>query len=108
MFRVLHDYNHHKISNTLGGNLEYLIKLVKWWDTFDGRERNHSLYLKFLEHVISKYETEKFYQQSIDLCLNWIGEHQKEFVYADEMNPKKWYGNNGVGFMDNLTMAGQG
>lgn len=108
MFRILHDYLKGKIKPTNGDNLEYLKFIVKWWDTFDGRERNHGLYLKFLNHVVEKYETEPFYQYSIDYCLNWIGEHQNEFVYSDDMNPKRWYGNNGIGFMDNMTMGGMG
>jgi len=108
MFRVLRDYTRGKISSTPGANSDYLAKLVNWWDRFDGRERNHLLYLKFLNYVVDKYKTEEFYQQSIDWALNWIGTHQLEFVFADEMNPKKWYGNNGVGFMDNLTMGGMG
>jgi len=108
MFRVLHDYKNGKISRQNGENLNYFKSLVKWWDTFDGRERNHDLYLKFLNYIVDKYSNVEFYQFSIDFCLNWIGEHSREFVYSDDMNPKRWYGNNGVGFMDNLTMAGMG
>jgi hypothetical protein len=108
MFRVLHDFQRNKISSTPGANLDYLSNLVKWWDRFDGRERNHSLYLNFLNYIVDRYNQEKFYEKSIDWGLNWIGTHADEFVFADEMNPKKWYGNNGVGFMDNLTFGGMG
>jgi hypothetical protein len=106
LFRVLKDYQRGSIRPT--GNDKYLKFLVGFWAEFDGRERNHDLYKKFLEWMVSQYATEPFYKQSIDWCLNWIGEHQSEFVYSDSMNPKNWYGNNGVGFVDNLCMGGMG
>ena len=106
MFRVLHDYTRGKINPDR--NHQYLKFLVDWWDVFDGRERNHELYKKFLDHIVKKYTEEPFYTRSIDFCLNWIGEHQDQFVYADEMNPKKWYGNCGIGLVDNMTMGGLG
>lgn len=106
MFRVLKDYERGSISKA--GNLEYLKFLVRFWETFEGRERNYDLYVKFLQHIIQKYETEPFYTQSIDWVLNWIGEHKEQFVYADDMNPKRWYASAGIGFADNLTMGGRG
>jgi hypothetical protein len=108
LFRILHDFTHNSISSTPGENIDYLKKIVKWWDIFDGRERNHDLYKKFLDHVIEKYKTEEFYQKSIDWVLNEIGKRIETFVYSDEMNPKNWYGNNGVGFADNMTRGGRG
>jgi hypothetical protein len=108
LFRVLHDYTRGMISNEPGMNMEYVKFIVNWWDIFDGRERNHEIYKRFLDYIVDKYFTSAFYTNSIDFCLNWVGEHQNEFVYSDDMNPKKWYGNCGVGFVDNLTMAGQG
>lgn len=108
LFRVLHDYTRGKISNVPGKNSDYLKFIVNWWDIFDGRERNHELYKRFLDHIVEKYATEKFYQNSIDFCLNWIGMRQADFIYSDDMNPKKWYGNCGVGLVDNLTMGGNG
>ena len=108
LFRILHDYTRGLISAEPGKNYDYIKFIVKWWDTFDCRERNHALYKSFLDHIVARYFDTGFYTQSIDFCLNWVGEHQSEFVYADEMNPKKWYGNNGVGFIDNITQAGEG
>jgi len=108
MFRILHDYSRGKISETPGGNYDYLKFIINWWDTFDGRERNHDVYLKFLNHILEKYKTVDFYTRSVDWALNWIGSHQMEFVYSDDMNPKKWYGNCGNGFIDNMTMGGLG
>lgn len=108
MFRILHDYTRGQVSESPGGNLTYFKFLCNWWDIFDGRERNHELYRKFLDFLIEKYETEKFYQESIDWILNWIGLHQAEFIFSDDMNPKKWYGNNGVGLVDNITAGGMG
>lgn len=92
LFRIIRDYMKGKIRKT--DNLEYMKSLIQWWDAFDGRERNHALYMKFLNHIAEKYETESFYRESIDFCLNWVGEHKAQFVYSDDMNPKKWYGNN--------------
>ena len=108
LFRILHDYTRGKISAEPGQNLEYIKFLVSWWDCYDGRERNHEIYRKFLDHIVEKYSSVDFYTKSIDFCLNWVGEHQIDFVYSDDMNPKKWYGNCGVGFVDDLTMGGQG
>lgn len=106
LFRILHDYTRGQVKPT--NNLTELKFIVNWWNSFDGRERNKSLYLKFLNHIIEKYDTDPFYRKSVDFCLNWIGEHQADFVYSDDMNPKKWYGNCGVGFVDNLTAGGMG
>lgn len=108
LFRILHDYSRGKISGEPGANLDYITFLVNWWDTFDGRERNHGLYKQFLEHIVMQYSIEPFYQRSIDFCLNWVGNHQCEFIYSDDMNPKKWYGNCGVGVADNMCMGGFG
>jgi hypothetical protein len=108
LFKILKDSQKGKISQLNGQNLEYLKFIVGWWDAFDGRERNHDVYKKFLDYIVRKYETDEFYQFSIDYCLNWVKYNHYKFVYADEMNPKKWYGNCGVGLMDNVTMGGQG
>lgn len=108
LFRVLHDYTRGQISAEPGANHEYIKFLVKWWDTFDGRERNHEVYKRFLDYMVDQYFVSGFHTKSIDFCLNWVGEHQSEFVYSDDMNPKKWYGNCGVGFVDDLTMGGMG
>lgn len=108
LFRILHDYTRGQISEEPGKNKEYLRFIIDWWDTFDGRERNHEIYRRFLDNIYGKYGEVPFYTMSIDFCLNWVGKHQDSFVYADAMNPKKWYGNCGVGFIDAMTMGGSG
>jgi hypothetical protein len=106
MFRILKDGERGSVYQT--GNAKELKFIINWWDSFEGRDRCKNEFKLACEFLLGKYTEVPFYTQSIDWILNWIVNHKTEFVYTDDMNPKKWYGSCGVGSIDNMCMGGKG
>lgn len=106
MFQIIKDGDRGQVHST--DNARELNFIAAWWNTLDGRERCHREFEFVCKFLIDRYANEPFYTKSIDWILNWITSHKTEFIYTDDMNPKTWYGNCGVGLIDNLCMGGQG
>jgi len=64
----------------------------EWWSEEDKRGRTHDWIDNAWVCVINGYQKREFWTKSIDFIIDWIIEHKDSFVYADNYDPKKWFG----------------
>jgi len=80
-----------KHSTDHKGNKEIIAAAYMWYQRSETRKYGTQWMNGAFEKMIAGYGKNRFYTQSLDVFLDSMRVHRKEFLYSERFNPDNWF-----------------